>query len=190
MESHPGQITPALLQKVGQWIAFGMAQFPDAQILRVRQVSLLMAQGKFAEAETLAEAIMGADVPDVQRAILANNLAFHRAINGKADAKTMELIELAIRLLGPRQELLDTRAVAHLVRGDCPDALRDLEAATVFGDSSGNLHFHLALAHQCADNLSTARAALRNAEDAGFSRDGLSRPEQDRYDDLKKWLKF
>lgn len=109
-----------------------------------------------------------------------NNLAWLLALRAHKGEQALELINKAIELSGPRGELLDTRAVVYLMldkpdqaRADVQDALK--EAVTAVRT------FHLAQAHNLANDRKAAAQALRQAADLGLQPDHLHPVEQVAY---------
>ena len=106
-----------------------------------------------------------------------NNLAWLLALDGKAD-ESLEILETAIRQRGELAELLDTRAVAYLMKGRHALAVADMQDAIAEAPTD-HRYFHLAQAHLRAGNAGAASAALIKAKELGlteFSVDPLERP--------------
>jgi tetratricopeptide (TPR) repeat protein len=121
-------------------------------------------QGQFDEAAVLYRQILEGAPKSVAS---LNNLAYLLALRGSAD-EALTLIERALAVEGPVATLLDTRALVHLARGKPELAIKDLEEASVTGQSATR-YFHLAQAHQAARNHAAAVSALRKARDLGLS---------------------
>ena len=77
-------------------------------------------------------------------------------------------VERAIGHYGLRPELLDTRAIILLNKGDVDHALRDLERVVNEAPTPTRL-FHLARAHERLKNTTSALAMLRQAADMGLT---------------------
>jgi tetratricopeptide (TPR) repeat protein len=149
---------------------------------------LLSAQGEYQKALDLLNSISTANLDDNLRGLLANNRAYMNVRLGKAE-ESLEEINTAINLWGPRVEVLDTRAMIHLSRGDYEKAIEDLKEATMFPVKSGVYFFHLALAYQAADNRPAAMKALGLAKDMQFLGDDVAPNEREQLDKLRRWLR-
>ena len=128
-----------------------------------------------------------ADVTDLQKAIIRNNLAFQLAVNGRGD-EAVEVIGDAIDQLGPRADFLDTRALAYLSSGDSGNAIKDLLLALKSGDGTAPMHFHLALAYAESDK-EKAGIELKKALDMGLTEGKVSPAEAKLLTRLKTQLK-
>jgi tetratricopeptide (TPR) repeat protein len=104
--------------------------------------------------------------------VALNNLAWLLAQKQGKAKEALELIEEAIKIAGPRGELLDTRASVYIALNRAGPALQDLEAALADGQVPTR-YFHLAQAHRLANNSKQAADALQKAGVAG-----LTRPDQ------------
>jgi len=175
-------------RQVAEWIAFAKKEFPTSGVLITQEASLLDAMGKGKQAVQLLESLPVNQLPAEQRGLIANNRAYLKMKLGQSDEHALQDINEALDLIGPRIELLDTRAMIHLSRGNCSSALRDLEEATLFKVDSGIYYFHLALAHQCGDDASAARSAMDVADEIGFTEADVANAERAQYAGLKRWL--
>jgi tetratricopeptide (TPR) repeat protein len=112
--------------------------------------------------------------------VALNNLAWLLAHAPAGAAEGLALIERAVQLVGPRPELLDTRALVHLALNRPDRAIADLERLNN-ESPSGPRYFHLARAHQAAKNREEAKAALLRATKSGFRPEQLHPMEQVAY---------
>ena len=112
-----------------------------------------------------------------------------------ADVDTMKLVSEAVDILGPSSDILDTRAVVFISRGDSESdpgkaqgedkkAIADLDLAVTDGPTPSK-YYHLALAHLKAKESRAAVEAWEKAEGMGLSRESLNRMEFDQYDQVK-----
>jgi Flp pilus assembly protein TadD len=83
------------------------------------------------------------------------------------------LIEGALELMGPRPELLDTRAMVHMALNDSQKAIADLEKALTLDTPTAGRYFHLARAYHMAKNPDAAMRAFRKAKELGLDRGKL-----------------
>jgi tetratricopeptide (TPR) repeat protein len=185
---HVDDLTPDQNRQIEQWIKRARREVANPVNLLIQQAALLSAQGEYQKALDLLDSISTASLNDNQRGLLANNRAYMNVRLGKAE-ESLEEINTAIDLWGPRVEVLDTRAMIHLSRGDHQKAIEDLKEATLFPVKSGVYFFHLALAYQTADNRPAAMEALKLAKDMQFLGDDVAPNEREQLDKLRRWLR-
>src|SRR5262249_47213821 len=104
--------------------------------------------------------------------VALNNLAWLLAQKQGKAKEALELIEEAIKIAGPRGELLDTRASVYIALNRAGPALQDLEAALADGQVPTR-YSPRAQAHGLPNNPKQAADALQRAGAAG-----LTRPDQ------------
>jgi hypothetical protein len=126
-------------------------------------------------------------LPDFARATTANNLAFLLAVNGGDLAEAQKLVDFSTAQLGFSPEILDTQAMVALAKNNPKEAIQLLTEATQFGGSS-EMFFHLALAHQKANDRGGAGRYLRRAREEGLRKEALSKVESARLSTLDAWL--
>lgn len=209
------QLTPSQTEQIIGWITYGQQEYPNSQKFYRYEASFLDSVGKYAEGVEVLNRISLDQCTELEKGMIANNRA---DLSLKLDGNEEELfadLEKAFEILGPQVELLDTRAMASLKKGDCSAAVRDLKEATLFYPDSGRLnsfwttgmhapgnvgnrvllergvyHFHLALAYQCQNEKRAARAALETAEALGFEESNVKPSELARYHELRSWLGY
>jgi len=145
---------------------------PGSLLIWLLDVELVALEGNEADAEqAYRELLERKDLDASQRAIVANNLAFHLAEpTTVAEART--LIDAAIEELGPLPDLLDTRGLVRLAGGDAAGAVADLREACL--QPSAAKYLHLAAAELAAGEERSAREALAKARTAGLERSVMS----------------
>lgn len=177
----------ALLTQYGQWreqrlrvetslreaIATNTKDIPSRLFL----AALMEMQGKHAEVETICRGVLK-DAPN--NLVALNNLAWLLAQKPSGAAEALPLVERAIKEYGPRPELIDTRAVAHLNLGNNTAALSDLERVVNEAPTPTRL-FHLSRVYEKSRNLTLARATFRRASDLGLSLQHLHPAEHGEY---------
>jgi tetratricopeptide (TPR) repeat protein len=112
------------------------------------------------------------DVEAGLRAVISANLAFDIAHPETADEAT-KLIDAAVAEMGPTTDLLDSRSMVRLARGQTRQALEDVSDAILLQPSPRNL-LHLALIRTEMSDLDGAREALAEAERKGLAEERLS----------------
>ena len=162
----------------------GLARDPKSVTLQIQLADLHDLRGQFREAEDLYRKVLRQE-PDNVMAL--NNLAWLLAQRAGKGGEALPLINRAIDQLGPRAELLDTRAVVYLALGRSAAAVADLERATGDGPTPAR-YFHLARALQMAKKSKEARKALAKAKQAGLEVKRLHPVERVAYDQITREL--
>jgi tetratricopeptide (TPR) repeat protein len=116
-----------------------------------------------------------------------NNLGLNLARSGQDLDEALKLIDDALAISGPLAEVLDSRAVVHIVRKEYEEALQDL-AAAVKDDGAAEQYFHQAWAYWLAGKNSEATAAFAAARGKGLDPKDLDPREVPVYDRLKDAL--
>lgn len=143
-------------------------------------------EGRDADVETIYRELMARDdLPVTQQAIVANNLAFHLAKPDTVD-EASRLIESAINELGPHPDLLDTRGLVALVKGETEQSVEDLQEAILAPTAAKYLH--LAEAQLAARQVAAARRSLEQAKELGLEPTRLSRSDRVRLEQLEAAL--
>jgi len=170
----------AVSARLEQWFSRARREDPESIVIELLHSELLEVQGRSSEIETAYRTILEReDLAGPQRAIVANNLAFHLA-RPETVAEAKQLIDKSITELGPHPDLLDTRGVVLLAAGDAQAALADLEEAAL--DSSPVKLLHLAAAQVATKDLAAARQTLDRARKLGLLPEQLSASDKARYD--------
>lgn len=116
--------------------------------------------------------LAGGDLDARLRAAISANLAFDVAHPETADEATT-LIDAAIAELGPSTDLLDSRSMVRLARGQNRQALEDVSDAILLQPTPRN-YLHLALVRAELSDFVGAREALDEAERKGLAEERLS----------------
>ncbi|MEX0865816.1 MAG: tetratricopeptide repeat protein [Pirellulales bacterium] len=189
LRERPGDIQPAERERIADWFERSRQLLPGSLALEFEWASYNDVIHDHDETIATYRRLLESDLGDVQRGMVANNLAFKLALQGKALAEALQLVNKAIDTLGPSTALLDTRGMVYLQMHRDDDALRDFQDATSTSPISGDLLFHLALAQQAKADPAAAYEAMEKARMNGFDPlklDPLSRPMHDR---LMDWLR-
>jgi Tfp pilus assembly protein PilF len=160
---------------------------PGSLVLRLIDAELVSLDGREADAEKVyRDLLAGKDLDATQRAIVANNLAFHLAAPATVD-EAGKLVDEAIDQLGAIPDLLDTRGLVRLAGGDARGAVEDLREAVLV--PSAAKYLHLAAAELAAGDEAAARAAFAKSREAGIGRERLSRSDRERLRQLEETLR-
>lgn len=133
---------------------------------------------------TYKELLRRGDLTTQLQAAARNNLAFIYALTGQAPEEALELVNEAIRLIGPLSALLDTRGVVHLALGQGEQAVEDMQMAVRI-DETPSKYFHLAQAHLLAGNPTEALTAWEEGISMGLDEETISPLEQEDFATVK-----
>jgi hypothetical protein len=97
-----------------------------------------------------------------------NNLAYLLASTGSNGVEALSLIDQAVALMGPVDELLDTRATVYLCQKQGERAAQDLEQAIAQRPTPDRL-FHLSQAELQRGRIADAQDAYRRAQALGLT---------------------
>jgi tetratricopeptide (TPR) repeat protein len=162
LRQHPADATKEDYGRVESWVTKAIAKRPKDLILQLEYAELLDLQGRYPELEEIyTKLLKNPEIVGIQRALVLNNLAYLLAVQNKT-GDSRKYIDEAIGILGPQSDLLDTRALVHLVHGDSKQAVEDLTLA-VIDQPSGTKYFHLARACQMNKDSLGAQEALKKA---------------------------
>src|SRR5262249_34018821 len=128
------------------------------------------------------------DLPSTERAVVLNNLSFLLATQGRDRDEAIQLIDEAIKAFGPQSDMLDTRGIIYLSKGDIQQALADLSDAVIATEPKAVQFVHLAMAQAKAKDESSARKSLERAKQLKFNPDDMSSFEKTQYQALLKQL--
>lgn len=141
-------------------------------------------QGRYAESITLYRKVLAQD-PD--NPVALNNLSWLLALKeGKSD-EALDLVNKAVKKLGPNPSLLDTRAVVYLTMNRTHQAIQDLEEAVATAPTPASC-FHLAEAYHKQTFDRKANKAFEDGLKLGLKAERLHRLEQEAFDQLRKQL--
>ncbi len=138
------------------------------------------------EVESLCRRILELNKTDTAA---MNNLAWMLVLHRNNGDDALTWIQKAIEIDGPRESLLDTRAVIYMnmKQGQPSDAVRDMEEAIAEAPTAYR-YFHLAQAHFMAQNRTYAIAAFSRAQELGLNENAIDPLELSAYRQLKSQL--
>ncbi|MGD9632573.1 MAG: tetratricopeptide repeat protein [Pirellulales bacterium] len=178
--------------KVRGWLERGLLENPDSVPLQMLLAEFADTQKNYDEAAEIYKKLLARDdVKDITRAIVLNNLAFLVALADNADeagVDPLKLIDEAIQILGPTADILDSRAVVYLAKGDYQKAIRDLDNSLTDNPTPAK-YFHKAVAHLGAGENTAALKAWDDAHKLNKdTRSTLNRMEFEQYDRAKSQI--
>ena len=172
--------------RLDDWFAKALRVDPGSVTIPLLEADFRGLQGRDAEVETIYRGLLDRkDLEPFQKAIVANNLAFHLAKPATA-SEARKLIDSAIGTLGPHPDLLDTRGMVHLALGENREAVADFNQAVM--QPSEVKYLHLAYARLKNGEEREAREALERARKKGLTADRLSADDRTRLGELEKVL--
>lgn len=170
--------------RIGAWLEKSKRIDPGSIVILLLDAELRTLLGRESEAEGIYRNLLARkDLASGQKAIIANNLAFHLAKPATA-SEARQLIDSAIEELGPLPDLLDTRGLVRLAGGDQAGALEDLREAAL--DPSAAKYLHLAAAELAGGDTSAARRALESARRKGLGKLRLMPEDVERLKTLER----
>jgi tetratricopeptide (TPR) repeat protein len=158
-----GDPTEEMTAQTEELVKQELAESRSAQLLQ-NVATLREVQGNPEEAIVLTKEAMQLEP---ENPVLKNNMAWYLGAYSGECEQALQLIDQAIRVLGPLDSLLDTKGVALLQAGQARQAVQTLETAAFGGNASWSVYVHLAGAYLAADQRDEARQALEDAQAAG-----------------------
>ena len=172
--------------RVRAWTAKAARIDPGSIVVSILDADLRALGGRPDEAEKIYRDLLErGDLDAMQNAIIANNLAFHLAKPDTA-AEAEALIDKSIAELGPLPDLLDTRGMIRLAKGDHQAALEDLREAVL--QPTFLKFLHLAAAQFKAGDPEAAKRSLEAGRLRGLSKAKLAPDERQRLAELQTAL--
>ncbi|MFM7413679.1 MAG: tetratricopeptide repeat protein [Planctomycetota bacterium] len=156
-----------VVERLDRWFSKGRRIDPGSIVILLLEGERASLAGNDEGAEKIYRELMArSDLDPTQRAIVANNLAFHLA-DPATVAEAKKLIDEAISELGPLPDLLDTRGMIRMAAGETAEAIQDFEEAVL--QPTDVKFLHLAWAQFKSGDSAKAKLSL----EAGMRR-GLS----------------
>ena len=178
-------------QQIVEWLNRGQLENPDAMPLLMLSAEFDDLRKHYDESAEAYRMLLGRkELVGPLRAVVLNNLAFLISLAGSSaevGLDPLKLVEEAAEILGPTADILDTRAVAYISRGEYQKAIDDL-TFSVTDNPTPSKYFHKAAAHLGAGENTAAIEAWEKAEELGDIRSDLNRLEYDRFDDVKRQI--
>ena len=182
VRSQSPEIPPELASRVEKWFVKARRLDPDSVVIGLLHAELQEIMGRTEAVESMYRELLAREnLAPTQRAVVANNLAFHLAKKSTAQ-EALELVDSAINELGPHPDLLDTRGVVELELGNVPRAIADLREASLVPSPVKLLH--LAAAQAAGNQLEEAKRTLDEARRLGLSPPELQASDKRRLEQL------
>jgi tetratricopeptide (TPR) repeat protein len=191
LNDHHTKATDAQYADAEKWLNQGLAADSSSVALLLQLAQYHDLRGNYdAAIKVYRELKDGQELDKIAKITVFNNLAFILAVKDKNAKEAEPLIDQAIEATGlpaPVSELLDTRGMVKLAKGDLDGALADLQDACDSAPSGIKL-FHLALAqHEKRDDVAAAKS-FEEAQKMGLNSATISVLERPKFDELRKVL--
>ena len=172
------------------WFETAMETNPDNASFLIQRAEFEDVIGNSAKAEKWLRKYLdtAVGVTPLQKAVVANNLAYMLALRGEKE-ESYKLSQDAMRTLGPTADLRDTLGMIYLARGETQNAIREFEAAIGDGGVTSFKFVHLAMANEAAEDYSASATAVLRAFEMGLKLPQLSTMERERFGKLLETLK-
>jgi tetratricopeptide (TPR) repeat protein len=188
---YPHEVTPERCKMLEEWATSAMETEADKDRIKLLLAELYDLQARYDEVVAIYRGILADPKAGLgHKAIAQNNLAFVlAAVNPTPEraAEALELIDASIRILGPRADLLDTRAVAYLAQGKVDKAADDARIAAADIPSVAK-YYHLAQVEKRLGNTAAARDAMVKAQELRGDHNPFTPAEREGFDKLRQEL--
>ena len=179
--ARPTEITDEHKQRIQEWFDTALKATPDDVMLGVLLADFYDLQERFVDSEKIYRGLLkNKNLAGALRATVLNNLAYLLAMQDKKGEEAWPLIEEAVQIVGPVSELLDTRGMVQLARGNAPQAVQDMKRAVGNTPSPIKL-YHLAYTHRVAGEGDAAAAAFKQAVELGLKESDVPALERKYY---------
>jgi tetratricopeptide (TPR) repeat protein len=156
--------TPLQYQRVSEWLTADSGQYSASAPLAALRAELEFHAQHYGEAIAAYRQVLHIEP---NHPVALNMLAWLLAVKEGQAGEALPLIQRAIELLGPRSDLLDTRALVYSALNQPSAAAADLEEV-VRMDPSATVYFHVALIHHRVSDRAQAQTAFRKAQELGL----------------------
>ncbi len=170
---------------VNALMASALRDDPESVRRMLLEAEILETQGKYKESVAKYEnTLKRDDIPRMMSAAAKNNLGFLLTLLNQRTDEAERLINEALEIYGPVDDILDTRAVVHMARKDYEAAVEDMSLATSMSNDPVKF-YHFAKANLLAGNDQAAIKAWEKAQKLGFTKEKLPLLEQPDFDQVK-----
>ncbi len=171
--------------EINEMLAAALRDDPDSAQRLIFNAEALEVQGRYDESIAAYEKILKRDdLPTLLRAAAKNNLGFLLGLTNQRVEEAQSLINQAVDVYGPSEDILDTRAVVRMAGKNYDGAVEDMELATVLSRDPIKF-FHKTQANLLAGNEQVALKAWDRALELGITKEKLPVLEQPKFDRIK-----
>ncbi|MEX0676657.1 MAG: tetratricopeptide repeat protein [Pirellulales bacterium] len=188
---YPKEVNKERCQLIEQWVTGALGNEVDPQSIKLILAELYDLQSRYDDVIKIYRELLADPATSLEpKARVQNNLAFVlAAVNPTPErgAQALELVEDAMRVLGPRSDLLDTRAVAYLAQGKVKQAATDMHKA-ISDTPSIAKYYHLAQIEKQLGNLDAAREAMAKAQELRSNHNPFTPAERQGFERMQQEL--
>jgi tetratricopeptide (TPR) repeat protein len=188
---YPQEVTPERCQLIEGWAKESLEAEADKDRIKLLLGELYEIQGRYDDVVKIYRAILADPKAGLgAKAVAQNNLAFLLAAVDPTPEKASEalqLIDQSIRVLGPRPDLLDTRAMAYLAMGKVEQAATDVRIAAADVPNCAK-YYHLAKIEKQLGNQDAAREAMKKAVELRGDHNPFTPAERKDFEKLQQEL--
>jgi cellulose synthase operon protein C len=180
LRARPDEVSKQQLAAVMGWLNDALNDEPNSLSLLMLEASLYDLQANLDKVvEIYRKLVARPDADERQRALVKNNLAFALATRGsKQDlAEAEKTVNEAVAYLGPISDLLDTRGMVQLAKGDPHRALADVKTA-IADVPDAVKYLHLATIEEQLGNKTAMTEAFAKAVEMKLDPNQLPLSEQ------------
>ncbi len=171
--------------EVDALMAAALRDDPESVRRMLLEAEILETQAKYEESVAKYENVLKRDdVPRMMSAAAKNNLGFLLTLLNQRTDEAEQLINEALEVYGPVDDILDTRAVVRMARKDYDAAVEDMSLATSLSNDPVKF-YHFAKANLLAGNDQAALKAWERAQKLGFTKEKLPVLERPDFDQVK-----
>jgi Tfp pilus assembly protein PilF len=167
-------LTDEQVKAVEKHLLTAVANNPRSVVLKMHLSGLFDKLGDYDKAADQYREVLKVEPNNV---VALNNLAWMLALRGGDPNEALTYITKAVKGLGRRADLLDTRGLVYLRLKNHAQAVADLEEASKESPTPARL-FHLAWAYHDQSNTTKARETLKRAKEKGLKVAELHPSEQ------------
>jgi tetratricopeptide (TPR) repeat protein len=159
---------------------------PEAARRMVQKAEALEIEERYPEAIVAYTKLLDRDdVPKFVRATAFNNRSFLLAITKQDLDLALQGVNEAMKIIGPVSDVLDTRGLVYLHRGEFKPAVEDLKLAVTM-NATASKYFHLAEALLGAGDQKAALEAWKEAQARGIAADKVPTVELPDFEETMK----
>jgi Tfp pilus assembly protein PilF len=166
-------------------LARAIQQHKDDATLLAAVATVRLVQGRTEEAIAMFKDVLRLAPNDV---VALNNLASILGDLPDRRAEALETVEQAIRIAGPRANLLDTKGTILARDGKAAQARPLLEKAVSASRSDPRYHLHLAEAYLQLGEREKAKASFSRARDTNLTSQILTPSDEKAIEELQKTM--
>ncbi len=173
---------------IARFASAALRDDPESVRLQLLRAQFLETTGQYEQSiKAYEEVLAHDDASKILRAMAMNNVSFIWALHGTRLDEAISHINQAAEILGPIDDILDTRAVVEIARKEYQAAIKHM-LLSLSVNPTPIKYFHLAQAQLLAGNSSEAIKAWDKATEMGLSPESVIKLEQKGYQTLVRQI--